>query len=448
MVTINPNYQQRGVSNPYYTVSNEVTNKLRKLVGSGEILYRSVDGIKGNLVLDMGGKFPFLLERKKKSLNSYILLRKKDIKGHLGMATRKDSTASANVNEFLSMFFLVNRYSKDNLTVRLESDCHKFKNKSTKVLNPSSSGVAAVTYSDLAELIDRDETAERDIQIGYRNAIAVKKDISGNIKNTYWCPRGKPPGVSPKNPSDTVVQLSDNTYQGYSNKIAAGKDETPKFNTNLTAFFSKLEDSNQLKKCQQIIDDSWNQATKQIPKQQKLSAGAMNNFDIRKEPYSESASKKEFAKLSKVFTAEDSDFYGSGFYYLFRNQLIKNLGAHIIKPKNLIYFLNTIYFYTYDDPRSKFVPCPYKLLIGQENGASQIKDVSDNADLKNILLTKKTSDISGSKLLYDGKSQRMSIVFKWRRKTTVDIPITVRTRAAGGWSGKSLFVNTPGLKIS
>ena len=69
MVTINPNYQQRGVSNPYYTVSNEVTNKLRRIVGSGEILYRSVDGIKGNLVLDTGGKFPFLLERKKKSLN-------------------------------------------------------------------------------------------------------------------------------------------------------------------------------------------------------------------------------------------------------------------------------------------------------------------------------------------------------------------------------------------
>jgi len=447
MVTINPNYQQKGVSNPYYTVSTDVATKVRRLI-SGEVMYRSVDSASGNIILDMGGKFPFLLESKKKSLNTYILLRKKDIKGHLGMATRKDSTASANVNEFLSMFFLVNKYAEKNLVETLESDCHKFKNKPTKVFNPSANGVSMVTYSELAELIDKDETAERDILIGFRNAVAVKKDIRGNIKKTYWCPRGKPPGVSPKNPSDTVVQLSDDSYQGYSNKIAAGKDETPKFNTNLTAFFSKLEDINQLKTAQKIIDDSWNQAVGKIPKSQKLSIGAMKNFDIRSEPYSESASKNEFAKLSKVFSAEDSDFYGSGFYYLFRNQLITNLGKYIIKPKNLIYFLNTIYFYTYDDPRAKFVPCPYKLLIGQESGSSQIKDVSDNAELKNILLTKKVSDISSSKLIYDGKSQRMSIVFKWRKKTTVDIPITVRTRAAGGWSGKSLFLNTPGLKIS
>mgnify|MGYP001282802728 FL=1 len=449
MVTIAPNYQQRGVSNPYYTVSTEVTTKVKRIVGSGDVMYRSIDDIgSGNVVLDMGGKFPFLLERKKKSLGRYILLRKKDVKGHLGMATRKDSTASANVNEFLSMFFLVNKYTDNNLVERLERDCHKFKNKPTKVLNPSSNGVSMVTYSELAELIDKDETAERDIKIGFKNAVAVKKDIKGNIKKTYWCPRGKPPGVSPKNPSDTVVQLSDDSYQGYSNKIAAGKDETPKFNTNLTAFFSKLEDANQLKSAQKLIDDSWNQATKQIPKQQKLSVGAMNNFDIKKEPYSESASRDEFAKLSKVFKAEGVDFYADGFYYLFRNQLIKNLGAYITKPKNLIYFLNTIYFYTYDDPRAKFVPCPYKLLIGQESGASQIKDVSDNADLKNVLLVKKISEISSSRLLYDGKSQRMTIEFKWRKKTAVQIPITVRTRAAGGWSGKSLFLNTPGLKIS
>ena len=39
----------------------------------------------------------------------------------------------------------------------------------------------------------------------------------------------------------------------------------------------------------------------------------MNNFDIKKEPYSESASRDEFAKLSKVFKAEGVDFYADGF---------------------------------------------------------------------------------------------------------------------------------------
>ena len=30
----------------------------------------------------------------------------------------------------------------------------------------------------------------------------------------------------------------------------------------------------------------------------------------------------------------------------------------------------------------------------------------------------------------------------------VIMPITCRTRAAGGWQGKSLFMTTPGLKIT
>ena len=78
MVTIAPNYQQRGVSNPYYTVSTEVMTKVRRIVGSGDVMYKSVDNVgSGNIVLDMGGKFPFLLERKKKSLARYVLLRKK-----------------------------------------------------------------------------------------------------------------------------------------------------------------------------------------------------------------------------------------------------------------------------------------------------------------------------------------------------------------------------------
>ena len=42
-------------------------------------------------------------------------------------------------------------------------------------------GGNAVTYEDLVELIDKDETAERDIQIGYKNVSCNAKDLDKSI---------------------------------------------------------------------------------------------------------------------------------------------------------------------------------------------------------------------------------------------------------------------------
>ena len=39
-----------------------------------------------------------------------------------------------------------------------------------------------------------------------------------------------------------------------------GKDATPKINTNMTAFYSKLADRKQLSNIQKMIDDAWNDA--------------------------------------------------------------------------------------------------------------------------------------------------------------------------------------------
>ena len=68
-----------------------------------------------------------------------------------------------------------------------------------------------------------------------------------------------------------------------------------KFNTNMYAYFGKLEDTKQLKNGCTMIDTAWDQAEKEIPKDKKLILGALKNFDIRKEKYSESASAKSFS---------------------------------------------------------------------------------------------------------------------------------------------------------
>ena len=454
-MTVSPSYQQRGVPNPFYTINKVVDSLVQRLAKNNNLTYRNIKE-SGSLKLlgNPTGKFLFQIYIAGEAQPSYISIRKKDITGHLGMKSRKDTTASSNVNEFLSVFFLINKYKPGDFVRQLEDDSCKFGTKSTGVLNPRKGVSTKVTYAELCELIDKDETAERDIKIGYQNAIAIKKDLGiSKISKVFWCPRGKPPGVSEKNPSDTVVQIKPKgDYIGYSNKISEGKDQTPKFNTNLTAYYGKLGDKHQIEASKNMIDEAWNKAVTEIPKSKKLVVGAMQNFDITKEAYSESASRESFGELATIFIAQKLNFYADDFYYKFRNNLITNLGNHLTVPKNLEYFLKTIYFYTYEDPTANFVPCPYKLLIGKEDSPSTIKDVSENADLKNVLLVKNHKQLKKIKFVYDNRSQSFTMSFDWvvNPNTTkcVKIPITCRTRAAGGWAGKSLFITTPGLKIT
>ena len=450
MPTVSPYYKTKSGPNPYYTMDSTTitaTKAALKKVGvtakqNEEILFRCVEKIKGKTIIDSRGQYFFQLGIGKKEYGYGIKTTKKQVKGHLGTTQRKDSTASSNVNEFCTVYFMANKAMTPS---QLEKHCTKLGSKSTGVLTGEGT---PVTFNDLSELIDKDETADRDIRIGLNNAIAVQKDIRGKkIDKLYWVPRGKPKGISPKTPSDVILKFRDGTFQGYSNKIASGgKDETPKFNTNITAYYDKLGDSGQLNKIKTLIDRSWNQASKDVPVNKKNAKKALNTFRIEQEPFSETASKDEFGKLAAAFRTDDLDFYKEDFYYKFRNNQIKNLVLYLKDPKNLVYFLNTIYFYTYDDPRVTFTPCPYKLLVGRESGASSIKDVSADESLKNVLYNSKTNKLTAIQHTYDGTSQAFELKFTFERKKVL-IKITIRTRAAGGWQGKSLYINTPGVKF-
>ena len=153
-----------------------------------------------------------------------------------------------------------------------------------------------------------------------------------------------------------------------------------------------------------------------------------------------------FSKLAESFKADGLDFYADAFYYKFRNNLITSFSNSLTSPGNMVYFLNTIYYYTYDDPRTTFTPCPYKLLIGRANSISSIKDISSDQNLKEILFNKDPSKLSSIQSVYDGVRQSFQMKFRYENKNVM-IPITCRTRQAGGWSGKSLFITTSGVKV-
>ena len=450
MPTVSPYYQQRGIANPYYvldpaTVTQTLSALKREGINQKQLLFKSVEVIQGKTILKSTGKYKFQLASDKvQDLPYGIETTKRQVKGHLGMVSRKDSTASSNVNEFLTVYFLVNPPMTPE---QLENHSCKQGNASTGVLTGEGT---PVTFEDLCKLIDADETAARDIKIGLNNAKAVRKDIKGKgIKKLYWVPRGKPTGISPKTPSDVIIEFNDGFFRGYSNKISAGKtDETPKFNTNIYAFYGKLGDGTQQANIGKIIDESWNQASATV--RGDVAREAIENFDISQEKFSETSSRAAFSELAKSFKSNGLEFYGKDFYYKFRNNLISNFSDYLLNPLNMIYFLNTIYFYTYDDPTKAFTPCPYKLLVGRETGESTIKDVSENESLKELLVNKNPARLTGIKSSYDGQSQSftMTLNFTNGELKNVSIPITCRTRAAGGWAGKSLFISTSGVKMS
>ena len=441
-LTITPHYQQKGVYNPYYTLKVDIEKDIRPTVGKGEIKFQNVITGQGKLLKAYGkGKYFFQIVVNDNPTEYYINTTKSIVISHLGMKARKSATASSDVNEFLSLYFIKHSKFVDAKTFMIEIS--KL-GGDTGIL--ASGGV--VTYEFLNELLDKDETAERDILIGYNNSKVVVKDLKSrklNWKVLHWVPQAKPGGIRRNNPSDIVIELDDGTYIGYSNKISAGKDATPKLNTAIWSAYKKLEDSTQLKNIESMIDKSWNDAASKIKPKTKNAFQALRRFNISREKFSETSSQSKFAQIAKQFDKDKLKFFFDDMYYPFRNNLLTAFSKYLKNPINIKYFMNTVALYTYDDPNQ--TPCPYKLLIGSEKG-STLKDVVSDDSHRQIFFSDNPRDFSGISTKYDGKSQSFTAGFVYAPlKLKVTFPVTLRTRASGGWGGKNLYITTSGFKI-
>ena len=164
-------------------------------------------------------------------------------------------------------------------------------------------------------------------------------------------------------------------------------------------------------------------------------------------------SKTTFLKLGSVFEEEGLDFYGKDFYHPYRNWFIGKFADHLKEAENLAYFLKTVSFYTWGVESDTDDDCPYKLLVGTER-SSTITEVSSDENKKSALSGKvlpASDQYKNIKTTYDNKSQSFKINFDVEDNgitSKVEIPMTARTRAEGGFSGKALFITTPGVKIT
>ena len=114
MPTVSPSYSMKGVLNPYYVMDSSTKtyakNALKKVgidVNANEILFKCVNQIQGKILNTSQGKYLFQLALDKQSDLAFgIKTTKRQVKGHLGMATRKDSTALLMLMNFLLFIFL------------------------------------------------------------------------------------------------------------------------------------------------------------------------------------------------------------------------------------------------------------------------------------------------------------------------------------------------------
>ncbi len=178
------NFHGKNITNFQY-----IYNNLNKIINS-------IKNGTGKLLKTYGkGKYHFQIVVDGDRTKYHIITTGTYVTNHLGMKKRQSATASSDVNEYLSLYFIQHPTFTDAKTFM--SDVGKLTDD-TGILASGGS----VTYEDLRELLDKDEKVERDILIGYNNSIAVIADLkSMKVKwsvlhwslqrrrhlGQYWC---------------------------------------------------------------------------------------------------------------------------------------------------------------------------------------------------------------------------------------------------------------------
>ena len=68
--------------------------------------------------------------------------------------------------------------------------------------------------------------------------------------------------------------------------------------------------------------------------------------------------------------------------------------------------------------------------------------------MKLFLLNDDATQYSNIKFVYKEGKQSFDMTLKYKLGNyLVTVPITARTRAAGGWSGKALYITSPGIEL-
>ena len=219
-LSVTPDYRQGNTFNPYYDLTKGATDKVSDLLNalsSGKDKefdpskfgvrnpktekwnFKSVYqndwmegaellpnwGIDKNKHFSKQGRTYFQITTSKKVDIPYYIKGAQSLAiGHFGMAQRKSATASSDINELMSLYFLVHPTERAD-TEKEATTWWRGTKRSPSVLNTITGSIGVVkadsttiTYSDLGKLLNKpDADAITNIRIGWHNARAVEKDL-------------------------------------------------------------------------------------------------------------------------------------------------------------------------------------------------------------------------------------------------------------------------------
>ena len=117
-LTVSPDYRQGNVFNPFYDMSkkvtDEVTKQLKKVSKIEKWKFKSIHKKDISRLKELksatfrrGGYNFRITDSKDGDTDYYIKTSKANAEGHFGMKSRKSATASSNINELMTLYFLV-----------------------------------------------------------------------------------------------------------------------------------------------------------------------------------------------------------------------------------------------------------------------------------------------------------------------------------------------------
>ena len=176
-LTVSPDYRQGNVYNPFYDMSKTITDEVTKQLKKDKKLdslkqpwkFKSIPKtglpkipLTGKLQNRRSGYYFRICDADDIETEYYIRVAKSEAIGHFGMKQRKNSTASSDINELMSLYFLKYNTVKAGTEAEAQTwlDSIQKTNGDTGIVKADAT---KITYTALRDLIEKDATQLKDI---------------------------------------------------------------------------------------------------------------------------------------------------------------------------------------------------------------------------------------------------------------------------------------------
>lgn len=348
---------------------------------------------------------------------------------------KKIATESANVNEFMTAYFL----SQGSFDLENIEEMKKY-----IIDNSEKKTVCCIDENyDFKECLTNCLEDPDNILVGYNNAKFIKSITKKQIKEIYWAPRKKPLDIDRRNPSDIILKYTDNTLKGYSLKAGrTDKDRTPKMSPALSTMYNKVDKTEVMWKfvCESLekaIFDFTHLTSNNKKFIETYTEKAMEITKNIKHFSKKNATSTQMAyELNEVVEKFDITCFRYGtLFHFFIDQFVEDFSKFIMDKENAKEFLQIIALYLKQD-------CPYDIVFGNLKRSRIILSSDEIKKIHDLLVSPEIKDIKFEN--NENVQKEIALTFKLKNNT---IKLTLWFKVYNRVTGYSPEVSIPKIEI-